>query len=90
MPNTETVGAGLLRDSGWTIMPWNAVTSVMDRPPEVAYHLHDAEPFAGGLVGSYRIMPTPTRRSISPLTHRILLERSLEEYGEIWTSLADR
>lgn len=71
MTNTETVGAGLLRDSGWTILPC-------------------AAPFDEGLVGSYRIMPTPTQRSISPLTHRILLERSLEEYGEIWTSLADR
>lgn len=89
LPYTESTNMKVWQETGWKIRPLNVPVLII--PPPAAYtDLHSGEPQDLIPIGAFELISPPRRRAIDTLTHRALLERSLRDYGDIWTTLAER
>lgn len=75
--------------TGWEITPFNFL-NIFVAPPELNknYGLFQ-EPDSDNSL-SYQLIVSGNWRFIDPVTHGVLLERSIVEHGDIWRALAER
>ena len=88
-PDTETTGNSVYTEQGWIFIPMSIPTLlVVDSP--VAVEVRDAETIYTGSIGDLQVVGQPYRRTITAQVHQRLLDQSIQEYREIWRTLAEK
>ena len=88
MPRTESTDMKVWEELEWRITPLNVPVLVVETP-DAFMDLRSVEP-QGVLPGDIDFIQVSRRRSIDILTHQSLLKESLQEYSNIWRTLAGR
>lgn len=87
-PYTETTNTKMWQEVGWELLPYN-VSVLAVSPPDIFLDFNPVEDQGLPTTSDIELVQSSEGYSIDQYTHETLVQKSLQEFGEIWRILAD-